>query len=81
MVEGGYEFFAEKQLVTVYSVPSYRDIDVCGGAVMCVDESLVCSFQVILCLYSFQACIMGWRAYNTIDVIAKAAIKPFNIDE
>ncbi|KAJ3284347.1 Serine/threonine-protein phosphatase [Rhizoclosmatium sp. JEL0117] len=47
VVEGGYEFFADRQLVTVFSAPNY-----CGefdnkGAVMCVDEALLCSFEII----------------------------------
>jgi hypothetical protein len=40
----GYEFFAERQLVTVFSAPNY-----CGefdnkGAVMFVNSDLLCSF-------------------------------------
>ncbi|KAI9327724.1 Metallo-dependent phosphatase, partial [Zopfochytrium polystomum] len=44
VVENGYEFFAERRLVTVFSAPNY-----CGefdnkGAVMSVTSELLCSF-------------------------------------
>ncbi|KAI0437692.1 Metallo-dependent phosphatase-like protein [Xylaria telfairii] len=46
MVKGGYELFAEKQLVTIYSVPRYHpESDPGAGAVMHVDESLSYSVQ------------------------------------
>jgi serine/threonine-protein phosphatase PP1 catalytic subunit len=61
VVEDGYEFFAKRQLVTLFSAPNY-----CGevglfstwerdgadsqfdnaGAMMSVDDTLLCSFQV-----------------------------------
>ncbi|KAL9264478.1 Serine/threonine-protein phosphatase PP1 isozyme 2-like protein [Drosera capensis] len=47
VVEDGYEFFAEKQLVTVFSAPNYcGDFDN-AGAMMSVDENLMCSFQIL----------------------------------
>ena len=46
MVEDGYEFFAKRQLVTLFSAPNYcGEFDNAGG-MMSVDESLMCSFQV-----------------------------------
>ncbi|KAF7703763.1 Serine/threonine-protein phosphatase PP1 [Cucumispora dikerogammari] len=47
VVENGYDFFADQRLVTIFSAPNY-----CGeynneGAVMNIDEELVCSFQVL----------------------------------
>lgn len=47
VVEEGYEFFNKRALVTIFSVPDY-----CGefdnhGAVVTVDENLVCSFKII----------------------------------
>ena len=47
VVEDGYEFFAGRELVTLFSAPNY-----CGefdndGAVMSVDETLMCSFKKI----------------------------------
>ena len=46
VVEDGYEFFGDRTLVTVFSAPNYcGEFDNCG-AMMSVDESLTCSFQV-----------------------------------
>lgn len=46
VVEDGYEFFARRQLVTLFSAPNYcGDYDNAGG-MMTVDENLMCSFQV-----------------------------------
>jgi len=48
VVEDGYEFFAKRQLVTLFSAPNYcGDFDN-AGAMMTVDETLMCSFQVRL---------------------------------
>ena len=46
-MENGYKFFADKQLVTIFSAPHY-----CGeldnaAAMMSVDESLMCSFLIL----------------------------------
>jgi len=47
VVEDGYEFFAGRQLVTVFSAPNYcREFDN-AGAVMSIDENLLCSFKVL----------------------------------
>ena len=46
MVEDGYEFFANRQLVTLFSAPNYRGEFDNAGAVMSVDETLMASFQV-----------------------------------
>ncbi|KAI7867898.1 serine/threonine-protein phosphatase PP-Z [Mucor mucedo] len=47
VVEDGYEFFADRSLVTVFSAPNY-----CGefdnfGAIMNVNEELLCSFELL----------------------------------
>lgn len=48
VVEDGYEFFAKRQLVTLFSAPNYcGEFDNAGG-MMSVDESLMCAFQVKL---------------------------------
>ena len=49
VVEDGYEFFGNKCLVTVFSAPNYCDMFDNSGAMMCVDENLVCSFKIIKC--------------------------------
>lgn len=46
MVEDGYEFFAKRQLVTLFSAPNYCGEFDNAGAMMSVDETLMCSFQV-----------------------------------
>lgn len=47
VVEDGYEFFAKRQLVTVFSAPNYCGEFDNSGAMMTVDESLMCSFQIL----------------------------------
>ena len=48
VVEDGYEFFAKRQLVTLFSAPNYcGEFDNAGG-MMSVDETLMCSFQVMM---------------------------------
>ena len=48
VVEDGYEFFAKRQLVTLFSAPNYCGEFDNAGAMMSVDETLMCSFQVCL---------------------------------
>ena len=47
VVEDGYEFFGKKQLVTVFSAPNYCGEFDNSGAMMTVDESLMCAFQIL----------------------------------
>ncbi|KAL7253246.1 hypothetical protein ACSBR1_007722 [Camellia fascicularis] len=47
VVEDGYEFFAERQLVTMFSAPNYCGEFDNAGAMMSVDENLMCSFQIL----------------------------------
>lgn len=47
VVEDGYEFFARRQLVTIFSAPNYCGEFDNAGAMMTVDESLMCSFQIL----------------------------------
>ncbi|VDM64831.1 unnamed protein product [Angiostrongylus costaricensis] len=46
VVQDGFEFFANKRLVTIFSAPHYCGQFDNAAAVMNVDEALVCSFQV-----------------------------------
>lgn len=45
-MEDGFEFFADKQLVTIFSAPNYCGEFDNAGAMMIVDETLTCSFQI-----------------------------------
>ncbi|EDW91713.1 serine/threonine-protein phosphatase PP-Y [Drosophila yakuba] len=47
VVEDGYEFFANRQLVTVFSAPNYCGLMNNAGGVMSVSKDLVCSFVII----------------------------------
>ena len=47
VVEDGYEFFGDKNLVTIFSAPNYCELFDNAGALMYVDENLRCSFKVI----------------------------------
>ena len=47
VVEDGYEFFGDRELVTVFSAPNYCGEFDNAGAMMAIDENLMCSFKVI----------------------------------
>lgn len=47
VVEDGYEFFAGRELVTVFSAPNYCGEFDNAGAMMSVDDTLMCSFQIL----------------------------------
>ncbi|KAK3190322.1 hypothetical protein Dsin_029883 [Dipteronia sinensis] len=47
VVEDGYEFFANRQLLTIFSAPNYCGEFDNAGAMMSVDETLMCSFQIL----------------------------------
>ena len=47
VVEDGYEFFGERKLVTIFSAPNYCGEFDNSAAMMIIDESLVCSFQIL----------------------------------
>merc|ERR1711862_833769 len=47
VVEDGYEFFAERQLVTVFSAPNYCGEFNNAAAVLSIDEQMLCSFEVL----------------------------------
>ncbi|KAL3936188.1 MAG: hypothetical protein SGBAC_008441 [Bacillariaceae sp.] len=47
VVEDGYEFFAGRKLVTLFSAPNYcGEFDNSGG-MLSIDENLTCSFQIL----------------------------------
>ena len=47
VVEDGYQFFADRRLVTIFSAPNYcGEFDNSGG-IMSIDETMTCSFQIL----------------------------------
>jgi len=47
VMEDGYEFFAGRKLVTLFSAPNYcGEFDNAGGMIT-IDEELLCSFQIL----------------------------------
>ena len=63
VVEDGYEFFAKRQLVTLFSAPNYCGEFDNAGAMMSVDETLMCSFQVGSSLRVLAVLCGGVSAY------------------
>jgi len=47
VVEDGYEFFARRSLVTLFSAPNYCGEFDNAGAIMSVDETMRCAFQIL----------------------------------
>ncbi|KAL3499366.1 hypothetical protein ACH5RR_038459 [Cinchona calisaya] len=47
VVEDGYEFFVDRQLVTIFSAPNYCGEFDNAGDMMSVDETLMCSLQIL----------------------------------
>lgn len=47
MVEDGYEFFSRRRLVTIFSAPNYGGEFDNAGALLSVNESLMCSFEIL----------------------------------
>ncbi|XVE91995.1 hypothetical protein REPUB_Repub01dG0059000 [Reevesia pubescens] len=47
VVEDGYEFFANRKLVTIFSAPNYCGEFDNARAMMSVDETLMCFFQIL----------------------------------
>lgn len=71
VVEDGYEFFAKRQLVTLFSAPNYcGEFDNAGG-MMSVDETLMCSFQVLFtsCRYiAILLIIVIWNFHFEVNI-------------
>jgi serine/threonine-protein phosphatase PP1 catalytic subunit len=47
VVSDGYEFFADRRLVTIFSAPNYCNEFDNAGAILCIDKSLHCAFKVL----------------------------------
>ena len=48
VVEDGYEFINHRKLVTIFSAPNYCGEFDNSGAIMCISDKLICSFQVLV---------------------------------
>jgi serine/threonine-protein phosphatase PP1 catalytic subunit len=46
-VDDGYEFFAKRNLVTLFSAPNYCGEFDNAGSMMSVDDTLMCSFNIL----------------------------------
>lgn len=69
VVEDGYEFFANRQLVTLFSAPNYCGEFDNAGAMMSVDESLMCSFQILKPAESYRKLIAPLPQLSTHEVL------------
>ncbi|KAF0686427.1 Aste57867_21755 [Aphanomyces stellatus] len=67
VVEDGYEFFANRGLVTLFSAPAYCGEFNNSAAVLTVDEHLVVSFQVIHPEKRRPLPSNGYAGYDTHD--------------
>ncbi|KAH1027164.1 hypothetical protein HUJ05_000724 [Dendroctonus ponderosae] len=47
VVEDGYEFFAQRKLITLFSAPNYCGTFDNAGALMSINDELLCSFQIL----------------------------------
>eukprot|EP01060_Flectonema_neradi_P000773 TRINITY_DN10481_c0_g1_i1.p1 TRINITY_DN10481_c0_g1~~TRINITY_DN10481_c0_g1_i1.p1 ORF type:complete len:321 (+),score=72.71 TRINITY_DN10481_c0_g1_i1:45-965(+) len=47
VVEDGYQFFAQRQLITLFSAPNYCGEFDNSAAIMSIDQTLMCSFQIL----------------------------------
>ena len=47
MVNDGYEFFAQRQLVTIFSAPNFQDESDNSAGILIIDEDLTCSVKVL----------------------------------
>jgi len=66
VVEEGYEFFARRQLVTIFSAPNYCGEFDNAGAMMSVDDTLMCSFQVTTASVLHKAKVWHGRGGNVL---------------
>jgi diadenosine tetraphosphatase ApaH/serine/threonine PP2A family protein phosphatase len=69
VVEDGYEFFARRQLVTIFSAPNYCGEFDNAGAMLSVNEQLMCHFHVIKPIEKQIICSYNARAVenNTVS--------------
>lgn len=54
VVDDGFEFFADRRLITVFSAPNYCGEFDNSAAILIVDESLTCSLKVLRPVENFN---------------------------
>ncbi|KAJ2767035.1 serine/threonine protein phosphatase Pzh1 [Coemansia nantahalensis] len=80
VVEDGYEFFHGRQLVTVFSAPNYCGEFDNSGAVMNVNDELLCSFEILKPLTENLAVCMArveasfWARRQQVEAMLSEAI-------
>ncbi|KAJ2830097.1 serine/threonine protein phosphatase Pzh1 [Coemansia erecta] len=80
VVEDGYEFFHGRQLVTVFSAPNYCGEFDNSGAVMNVNEELLCSFEILKPLAeNLQTCMARieatfWSRRQQVEALLNEAL-------
>ena len=47
VIDDGYEFFASRQLMTIFSAPNYCGEFDNSSAILIIDEALTCSIKVL----------------------------------
>jgi serine/threonine-protein phosphatase PP1 catalytic subunit len=55
VVDDGYEFFANRQLLTVFSAPNYCGEFDNSAAILIIDETLTCSLKVLRPVENFNS--------------------------
>lgn len=78
VVEDGYEFFANRKLVTIFSAPNYCGEFDNAGAMMHVDENLMCSFQILKPAEKKPKFGFGSISSGRLGGPAKVKVRPFS---
>jgi serine/threonine-protein phosphatase PP1 catalytic subunit len=66
VVEEGYEFFADRQLITVFSAPNYCGEFNNNGGMLYIDKDLKCSLHILrpLCKQAIKASKKKMKSMN-----------------
>uniref|UniRef100_A0A1A9W878 Serine/threonine-protein phosphatase n=1 Tax=Glossina brevipalpis TaxID=37001 RepID=A0A1A9W878_9MUSC len=59
VVQDGYEFFAGRKLITLFSAPQYCGLFNNAGAIMSVDDTLLCSLHIFTASKKKRECLDG----------------------
>ncbi|KAI0530906.1 hypothetical protein KFK09_000454 [Dendrobium nobile] len=72
VVEDGYEFFGQRRLVTIFSAPNYCGEFDNAGAFLNIDESLLCSFELLKALDSKARKTVGTRVSDNASTSSQS---------